>query len=112
MTDTIYTQAARFASKTKAGEIYFQLQKLLYEEKDDCDLSAYRFQIIEGWHVVVIGEKPSDTLHVRIEAFLSHGTLTNLTSARPDVIAYLQGRRLQASQLGPWVEFHYGTPDE
>ncbi len=112
MTDTIYTQAARFANRTKAGEIYLQLQELIHEEQNKCDLSAYRFGIAEGWHVVVLGEKPSDTIHLRIEALLSHGTLTNLTSVRPDVIAYLQGRRSQASQLGPWVEFHYGPQDE
>ena len=102
-----YYQAARFANKAKAGQVYTPLQQIVFEE--DCDLSAYRLKITEGWHVVVLGERPNDQLHQRIEALLTNGTLVTL---RPDVLAYLQSRRAQATQIGPWVERHLDVPDE
>ena len=102
-----YYQAARFANKAKAGQVYTPLQAIIYQER--CDLSAYRLKITEGWHVVVVGEKPNDQLHLRIEALLTQGTLVTL---RPDVLDYLQSRRAQATQIGPWVERHLDVPDE
>ena len=102
-----YYLAARFINKAKAGQVYTSLQEIIF--KEDCDLSAYRLKITEGWHVVVLGEKPNDQLHYRIEALLTNGTLVTL---RPDVLDYLQSRRAQASQIGPWVERHLDAPDE
>lgn len=112
MTDTPYCLTAGFASKAKAGEVYFPLQKLIYEAKEDCDLSAYRIKITEGWHVVVLGETPPDALHVQIEALLTRGILVNLASLNPDVFSYLQARRVQATQLAPWIELHHDTQEE
>jgi hypothetical protein len=109
--ETPYFQAARFPNKKKAGEVYFPLQKLLYETRDECDISVYRLQITEGWHVVVLGEKPPGALHVQIEALLTQGTLVSL-SDRPDVLRFLQHRRAQATRLGPWVEGHYRSSEE
>ena len=102
-----YCQAARFPTKEKAGEVYFLLQTLIFEAKDACDLSAYRFQITEGWHVVVLGEQPTPELHQHIEALLTQGTLVNLQNIRPDVLSHLQNRRVQAARIAPWVEGHY-----
>src|SRR5947208_14180610 len=104
-----YYLAARFANKATAGQVYTPLQEMIFEEQEHCDLSAYRFKITEGWHVVVLGERPSDQLHQRIEALLTNGTLVTL---RPDVLDYLQSRRAQATQIGPWVERHLDVPDE
>ncbi len=104
---TPYYQAARFASKAKAGQVYTPLQEIIFQE--DCDLSAYRIRITEGWHVIVLGEKPSDQLHQRIEALLTNGTLVNL---RSDVLAYLQRRRARAEKIAPWVEVHYQHEEE
>jgi hypothetical protein len=104
---TPYYQAARFANKAKAGQVYTPLQEIIFQE--NCDLSAYRFRITEGWYVVVLGEKPDDQLHQRMEALLTNGTLVTL---RPDVLDYLQSRRAQASQIAPWVERHLDVPDE
>ena len=102
-----YYQAARFENKAKAGAVYTPLQQMIFEE--DCDLTAYRIRITEGWHVVVVGERPPESLHLRIEALLSHGTIVNL---RPDVLQFLQARRAQASHIAPWVEVHYDHPEE
>ena len=54
---TPYYLAARFASKAKAGQVYTPLQEIVFQE--DCDLSVYRFKITEGWHVVVLEERPN-----------------------------------------------------
>jgi hypothetical protein len=104
-----YYQAARFPDKEKTGAAYFPIQQMLFEAQDECDLSAFRL-ILEGvWHVVVLGEKPPDKLHVQIEAELSKGVLVTLSE---DALNFLQDRRAQASQLGPWVEIHYQHPEE
>lgn len=106
-----YYQAARFATEAQAGVAYFPIQQIIFEAQDECDLSAYRFRIAEGWHVVVLGEKPPDVLHARIEALLTKGTLVSLSN-RPDVLAYLQNRRAQATRIAPWVEGHYDHSEE
>jgi hypothetical protein len=105
--DTIenpYYQAARFENKAKAGAVYTPLQEQIFEEQEHCDLSVYRIRITKGCHVVVVGERPPESLHLRIEAVLTHGTLVTL---RPDVLGYLQARRTQATQIASWVEGHY-----
>jgi hypothetical protein len=104
-----YYLSARFLTKAKAGEAYFPLQQFLFEVKNECDLSVYRLKITEGWHIVVVGVKPSDAQHAHIEALLTKGTLVSLAH-RPDVLRYLQSRRAEAIQLGPWVEAHYNHP--
>jgi hypothetical protein len=109
--DQPYYQAARFATKEQAGAVYFSLQTLIFAAKDDCDLSAYRIHITEGWHVVVVGEQPPEALHVQMEALLTQGTLVSL-STRPDVLEYLHQRRVQATTLAPWVEAHYDHQEE
>jgi len=105
-----YFQAARFPTEREAGKVYFPIQQIIFAAKDACDLSAYRFRITEGWHVVVLGEQPPANLHQRIEALLTQGTLVNLQSTRPDVITWLQKRRGQAAKIAPWVEGHYDHP--
>ena len=104
-----YYQAARFPTKKKAGEVYFPLQQLLLEEQGECDLSVYRIQLEQQWHVVVLGKRPSETFHLRIEVLLTTG---ELVSIREDMLRYLQHRRTQATQLGPWVEGHYDHSEE
>ncbi len=104
-----YYQAARFPTEQKAGEVYFPIQQIIFEEQNECDLSAYRFKITEGWHVVVLGEKPPASLHLRIEALLTTG---ELVSVREDVLRYLQQRRAQATKIAPWVEGHYRSEEE
>jgi hypothetical protein len=102
--DTPYYVAARFPNKQKAGDVYFPLQQYIFAVKDECDLSVYRFKHKGTWYVVVIGEKPPDSLHTVIEAKLTNGILTTVDA---DVLSYLMQRRSEAIQLGPWVEGHY-----
>lgn len=102
-----YYQAARFTGLDKAGVSYFRLQQMVFEAQDDVDLSVYRLKLADVWHVVVLGEKPPEEFHIRIEAELTNGTLVTL---RDDAIRYLQERRARATLLGPWVERHYHLP--
>jgi hypothetical protein len=106
--DLPYYQAARFKTKTLAGIVYNTIQDLIYHDID-CDLSAYRIKLNGTWHVIVIGEKPSDKLHVAIEAQLTNGTLVTVDRA---VLLRLMDRRAEATLLGPWVEAHYLSPEE
>ncbi len=106
---TSYYLAARFPNKQKAGATYFPLQQMIFEARDECDLSVYRFKLNNVWHVVVVGEQPPQDLHQRIEAALTTGTLVSLSQ---DALDYLLDRRVQAIQLGPWVEGHYNKPEE
>ena len=101
-----YYQAARFPHKKTAGAVYSVVQDILYRDVD-CDLSAFRLKHEGTWYVVVIGEKPSDSLHRAIEALLTNGVLGSLPE---NLLNYLQDRRAHATQLGSWVEGHY--PEE
>jgi hypothetical protein len=107
--EATYCLAARFPNEKKAGATYFPLQQMIFEAKNDCDLSVYRFKLENVWHVVVLGEQPPQELHQRIEAKLTAGTLVRL---RQDALDYLLERRARAIQLGPWVEGHYKNPEE
>jgi hypothetical protein len=102
-----YYQAARFPNKKAAGTVYTKVQDLIYQDVT-CDLSAYRVKLGHFWHVVAIGEKPADRLHVQIEAQLTNGELVSLGE---DALLYLLDRRAQAIQLGPWVEGHYDVEE-
>jgi len=104
-----YYLAARFQSKQKAGLIYFPLQQFIFVAKDECDLSVYRFKHKGTWYVVVVGDRPPDSIHVAIEAQLTNGTLITLDA---DMLVYLMERRNEAIQFGPWVEGHYDTSEE
>jgi hypothetical protein len=107
--DASFTWQHAFPLKRQQEQIYTPLQQIVYDEQDTCDLSVYRLKLNDVWHVVVLGEKPSDVLYQRIEALLTNGTLVTL---RPDALQYLQARRAQATLLAPWVEAHYDTPEE
>ncbi len=57
----------------------------------------------------LIGEKPSERLHVEIEAQLTNGVLVTVDS---DTLHFLMRRRGQATKLGPWIEVHYSHDEE
>jgi hypothetical protein len=98
-----YYQAARFPNKSTAGAVYSVVQDILYKNVD-CDLSVYRLKQERTFIVVVIGEKPVESLHIAIEALLTNGVFVSLSA---DQLHYLQDRRAEATQLGSWVEAHY-----
>jgi hypothetical protein len=108
----LYYQAALFPNKTAAGKAYDPIQNIIFDEK--CDLSAYRFfeQNQRKWYVVVIGEKPIQQVHQRIETILLTLTRGERVPLNSETLTILLARRAQQSLLGPWVEHHYDVPDQ
>ena len=109
---TPYYQVARFPQKTAAGKAYEPIQAIIFEAA--CDLSAYRFfrPSERKWYVVVIGERPPSHLHQRLETILFTLTRGERVTLDNETLVALLSRRAQQSQLGPWVERHYQSPDE
>ena len=103
-----YYQAARFQNKKAAGAVYSVVQDILYQHVD-CDLSAFRLKQERTFLVVVLGEKPPESLHIALEALLTNGVLVSLSD---DQLHSLQDRRAEATQLGSWVEAHYTEEGE
>src|SRR5689334_4751920 len=98
-----YYLASHYPHEKPAGRAYMQAQRVIFNAKDQCDLSAYRFQLpqlIPGYYVAVLGEPPPEELHQRLLNVLSSGEPTSLPD---EALAFLQQRRRQATQLGPWV---------
>jgi hypothetical protein len=98
-----YQRAARFAGEQSAGQVYQQLQELLYRSPT-ADLSVFRLQLDRVYHVAALGQPPPPTIARRLEALLAAGERVTLPT---DVVEALWERRRQAARLGPWVERHH-----
>ncbi len=102
-----YYLAARFATRKEAAVPYYAVQ----EATKEGDLSGCRFMRQweepndKPWYVVVIGERPSEAVHQRLQEALSLGEMTSLPE---EGIRFLLLRRLTETMKGPWVERHYG----
>ena len=101
-TQPAYAQAVRYNDEQEAGEAYFQAETAIFGT--NYELSAYRLKLEEMWHVAVLGDTPPEDFDQLIQAILSTGEPTELP---PEILAFLNQRRLQARQLGSWVEGHY-----
>lgn len=97
-----YTRAARFAGERPAGLAYRKAEAAIFGTP--CDLSVYRLQFQQRWHVAVLGELPPDEFAQRIDAILATGEPTTLPS---DVMRVLQQRRAELSKRRSWTEGHY-----
>lgn len=97
-----YCRAVRYGEEPPSAQAYFQTQNMLagvtYE------LSTYRFQLDQGWHVAVLGDRPPEDFDQQIQSILAAGEPTTLPS---DILILLNQRRLQAAAIAPWVEGHY-----
>jgi hypothetical protein len=101
-----YYQAVRYLGQTAealAGQAYASTQELLFNDMEN-DLSVFRLQVKQIWHVAVVGEAPTEELGQQLEEMLSGGEPTTLPK---DVLQLLHERRVQAMKLGSWVEGHY-----
>lgn len=99
-----YCLAATFRDEHQSGRAYQRVQDLLLAS-EGCDLSSYRFYVGPTWYVAVVGEQPDSGLDQRLRTLFAHGTLTHLPA---DVLNALLERRALATEIGPWVEAHYG----
>jgi hypothetical protein len=98
-----YYRAARFKTKRLAGKANFQAQDAIYEDLD-CELSAYRFQLHQIYHVAVLADSPTEDLEQTLQAILAAGESVSLP---PDILKLVTERRSQVIKKGPWVESHY-----
>lgn len=97
-----YYLAARYADGRSSGAAYHQAQEALFET--EYELSVYRFQLDQVWHVAVLGETPPPDFAETMQSLLSTGEPTTLPA---DLLSMLNKRRRQATKLGSWVEGHY-----
>ncbi len=97
-----YVRAARFNHERDAGRAYDRSQDLVF--RAPCDLSAYRLQVSQVWHVAIVGETPPEDLNRRIERILSRGEPAALPDA---VVEALLQRSAEARSRRPWTEGHY-----
>ena len=97
-----YYQAASYADEVCAGEAYAQAQEALFVT--NFELSAYRFRLDQVSYVAVLGDTPTVEFEQTLQAILSTGEPTTLPA---DILKLLNRRRIQARQLGSWVERHY-----
>ncbi len=100
-----YARAARFLNRRSAGRTYNRLQRLVHQS--DAELSAFRFQLSDVWHVAAVGPvEPPTPLVRRIESLLSRGEAVALQQG---VILLLLELRQRALRPGTtWMEGHYG----
>ena len=99
---TPYNRAAKFPREREAGAVYFRIQDLI--ENPECDLSAYRFLILDVWHVAIVGDTPNSELAEQLERHLSGGEPVEFPV---ETLDFLRRRRQQQIKRGPWVERHH-----
>lgn len=97
-----YCLATRYRDQHTSGRAYTRAQNTLFSAEGS-DLSAYRFQLDQIWHVAVLGQHPAPELDRRLRLILSGGDPVTLPA---DILTVLFARRAAATELGPWVERH------
>ncbi len=102
-----YHQAARFPDEASAGDAFTQAQALLYE-RDDIELSAYRFLLNAVYHALVLGDPPPTVVHDGLRTIFAAGEPTQLPE---EILKLFNARRQEARRIGPWVEGHH-RPDK
>jgi hypothetical protein len=98
-----YHQAACFPDEVSSSVSYDQAQQTIYEVP--CNLATYRLLLMPDnlWHVVVLGESPTDELHRRLADNLSLGESVSVPNDL--LIALNTHRRAQPTQ-NSWAEQH------
>ena len=99
----LFCLAARFRAERPSRRVYFKAQDIIYR-KPDSELSVYRFQLNQIFHVAILGAPPDQTLEQRLRRLLVAGDAVTLPD---DVLTMLVARREHASREGSWVEHHY-----
>jgi len=97
-----YCRAVRYGEEPPSAQAYTQAQNLIFNVTHE--LSSYRFQLDQVWHVAVLGDRPPQEFDQQIQSILADGEPTTLP---PDILIMLNQRRLQAAAIAPWVEGHY-----
>ena len=99
-----YQRAVRFAGEQPAGRAYVAAQRVIYEAPQPVDVSVFRLQLNQLWHVVALGLAPPAPVLKALEEVLATGEPANLPQ---EVWQALADRRAQQIQYGPWVQRHH-----
>jgi hypothetical protein len=99
-----YLRAARFPGERPAGQAYFAVQRVIYEAPQPLDLSVFRLQLNQLWHVAALGIVPPAPVLQAVERILDTGEPVTLPE---EVVGALQERRAQATRQAPWVQRHF-----
>ena len=99
-----YQRAARFRGEKPAGRAYERAQRVIYEARQPTDVSVYRLQFNQLWHVAALGLVPPAPVLKALETILATGEAVELPA---EVWQALAERRRQATRRGPWSEGHY-----
>ena len=98
-----YYLARRFRTEPLGAVAYRKVRDLIYGSNHE--LSVYRFQLSQIFHVAVIGTPPPEPFEQRIRRLLSSGDRAELPH---DILSVLYQRRAEASRHGAWIERHFG----
>jgi|SRR5579859_4119107 len=101
---SMYSLAYSYPSKNKAGQAYEAARNLIYLHP--CELSAYRILSDSGWHVLVVGLKPSVIVEEPLKKALKQfkGTLTTLPS---EIVDMSFVRHFEKTKHTNWYEQSY-----
>ena len=99
-----YQRAARFRGEKPAGRAYERAQRVIYEARQPTDVSVYRLQFNQLWHVAALGLVPPTPVLRALENILATGETVELPA---EVWQALAERRRQATRRGVWSEGHY-----
>lgn len=99
-----YWRAARFKGAKAARRSYRACERLI--RGPDVDLSAFRFQLEQIYHVAVLGPTPPpEEIAKKVEELLAPGEPATLPA---EILKMLMERRKQAMSPGTiWWEGHY-----
>jgi hypothetical protein len=98
-----YLRVARFRSEETSGRAYFEAQQAIFHAEQS-DLSVFRLQWEQAWHVAVIGIPPPRPLARRVNRALAGGEPATLPE---ELVILLEQRRSEAVKQAPWVERHF-----
>ena len=97
-----YYYAASFPHD--ATTVYQAIRTIIHREP--VNLSAFQVPppvLPDFWHIVVMGDRPSETVHEQIMNAMSGGTLTIIPY---DLLMQLFARKVEENQKGTWREHH------
>jgi hypothetical protein len=97
----VYYDAAVFADELLSGKAHKQLTTLIFSH--ECTLSVYRLKMNHSWYVIVIGEKPMQSLCESIHGILKRGRGVQLED---ELLLYLLERSIEKWKDGD-SECHY-----
>lgn len=93
------------ASYPRDAKVVYQTIRAIIQ-REDVNLSAFQVPptiLPNFWHIVVMGDRPSEAVHEQIMNALAGGTLTIIPYG---LLMQLFARKVEENKKGPWREHH------